>query len=223
VNVLIGVVDLYCMYSTQCPQVTLDPLPPISCSCTPIRLHAFIYRMIGGIGSTQCGRHLHRFVVVEQHPAGKPALSMIGGTIRQVVRVVAESGVAVHYAVLIKSCRPHTLPALKIVFDAQYYRGHMPVIAIVITEGGPVSCTAGKAARFKAKGIGLCGKWPQRAVTHRYTVSVPAELRTRSGILQVILSLVLGHMCPFDKRIKKRIVHIFAEALPAVTPVFKHI
>src|SRR5690606_31056936 len=78
VTVLIGVADRYCMYSTPCLPVTLDPLPPISCSCTPIRLHAFIYRMIGGIGSTQCGRHLHRFVVVEQHPAGKPALSMIG-------------------------------------------------------------------------------------------------------------------------------------------------
>src|SRR5690606_38634184 len=148
---------------------------------------------------------------------------MISRSVGQVMRVVAEGRIRIHHTIVVKACRPHTEPPFKIVLYTQYNGSNVPIIAVVILECRPMACTTGKPAGLIAKGVGLRGKRPQRAVAHGHPIRIAAEFGAGGGILEVILAAMFGHVCPLYKRVEERIVHVFTEALPAVAPAFQEI
>jgi len=88
---------------------------------------------------------------------------MVGRAIRQVVRVVAKSGIAIQNAVVIKPRWPNAKASFEVVLHTDDYRRNMPPVARQVLIGGAMPGPSGEPSR-------LISKW---VVPDRYYVSFP--------------------------------------------------
>jgi len=216
-RILVGIVDLDGPHGGEVSQVGLEPFAGLTRLGAPVGFDVFIDGVVGG-ESPEGGGDLYRLLVVEEHPAGETAFKMVGGAVGKPGGVITEGLAAVHDALPVETRRPDSDAPFEVILHRDGNGRHMPVVAPVVAESGPVAGTVGKAPGFVAEGHRLGRKGPQGAVTHHHSVGIAAELGPRRTILQVILPLVFDHLGPLHERIKEGVVVMFPEALPPVTP-----
>jgi hypothetical protein len=118
---------------------------------------------------------------------------MIGSIRRKVEGVIAKSGIAIEYIVLVKPGRPYPNAALKVVFYRYSDSGHMPVVVPAILKSTSMSGTACEAPRLITKRHGLRDKWPQRMIAYYYAIGITTKFSTGCPILQIIFAVIFGH------------------------------
>src|ERR1035438_8156830 len=167
------------------------------------------------------GNWLH---IVEQHPSGEiSSLRVFFTAIRQIMRIIAESCIAPHHIIGIKSCRPYTNSALKIIFDSNRNRRNVPPVLKRVLESGTMSGARRKSPWFERKWVRLGSEWTQRSIAYNNSIGVPAEFGARRAILQIIFTMMFGHPGTFNKWVQKSIVVVFPKTLPSITPILQEI
>src|SRR6478736_828869 len=132
------------------------------------------------------------------------------------MRQVTKAGVGKHLAIAIKSGGEHGDPSLKIPVHRNPWGTRIPVISIVILKCVPVAGAGHKTSGLIGHRIVGCirerSEWMIPCVD---TIGIYIILGSRSPILQIVFSFMLGHPCTFHKRCNRGAM-IATEALPTV-------
>ena len=94
----------------------------------------------------------------------------------------------------------------------------MPVIAVIVFECSTVSGSQNKSTRFVGERIVLLvDEWSEGMIGHVDTIGIHFEFCARSTVLQVVLIVMLSHVCTFNKWFQGyRIVVIHSKSFPSV-------
>src|SRR5580693_922117 len=157
--VLIGIIDLNSHYTGYHSEIGLKPFAFIPGCGAPIGFYILIHCVIRSITAKGGGNH-HWLIVIKQHPSREPVRMLFFSCFRarQEMRIIAETCIAPHYPILVKTRRPDTDPPLIIVLAGYNYRAYMPIIIPFILKCGTMACASGKPAGFKGKRIRLRDK-----------------------------------------------------------------
>ena len=194
---LVGQIHLYRTHIHLPLQVHTEPLAGGCIGGAPPGTDVFIHR-VGRAAALCGGAGCDRLRVREQHPFGSD-VACIEFAFGDAVGVIPEILVAIQCAILIKSCRPQSHPALEIMIHTDPHGGGVPVVAVLVGDGAAMARSGGKAARLGRKGIaGLPGEGTKRTFAHIHAVGVGVVLGAGAGVLQVVFPLMLRHVRALD-------------------------
>ena len=204
-------------------QIHHHPFAGLACACRPICTHTLvgeIRRHESAVGA----RRGDFFAKRKEHPTGETVDRVLDVAIGVPVRIVAESGTAIHYAVVIECRRIKTDAALKLVFKREHTGRHMPIVAFKVAEGAAVAATLHESAGFVAHRVmTLVGERTERRIAYVDAIGVYLKFRARSTVLEVVFAVIFGHRSAFGKRSERHfVVVVHSEAFPAVFFRMKH-
>src|SRR5687768_16467315 len=110
------------------------------------------------------------------------------------MRIVAEGCVAEHVAILVEPGGLDAKAPFESIFYRQYGCRNVPEVFKIILEGCAMPGTSYEATEFYAERIALSFKWAEWMIAYNQTICIATELRTGCTILQVIFSIVFGHV-----------------------------
>ncbi len=100
------------------------------------------------------------------------------------MRIIAKGGIGEQDAVFVKTRRPETETALKIILYTQHHGGHMPEVIPFVGEGITVPGPSGETARLITERImRLLFKRTQWVITNGNPVGIAREFGTWSAVL----------------------------------------
>ena len=217
-GLVVVIVELYRLHRLHIAQVHLYPFSRIAGFGRPERAHALVGEVCGRINAVGT-RYLHLLAQRKKHPAGETVCGVLDVAVGIPVRIVAESGGAIHNAVRVECRGVKPYPALELVFQRKHAGRHVPIVASHVAESAAMTAALNESARLVAhRVVLLVNERPQRRVADIHTVGINLEFRSRSTVLKIVFSVVFCHRRPFGERRKRRpvVVVVHAETLPAV-------
>lgn len=147
------------------------------------------------------------------------------------LRIAGESLIAEEVAICIKIAREQTDASLEILIHRNAHGADMPPVSVQVLKRTAVSCSLHEASRDARKRIvGLVVPWTERRIANVHAVGIDIALRTRGGVLQIVATIVLCHVCALNKGLdadgkthhvvaeffRRRSLIVLAFALPTV-------
>src|ERR1017187_706368 len=220
-----GTADLYGFHAAPFPQIDTEPFARAGRARAPIGLDVFVKGLLRP-EAIETRRSLSALSVGEQHPSRVRVDAAILAFFRYDLRIVAEQRVHVQHAIGIEAGGEQTEAPFELVLHRDHHGGDVPVVTLLVGEGGAVARARDEAGGLVRERAGLrVGEGPAGARRGVDAIGIGAEFGARRSVLQVVGATVFDHPRAFQPRAFLKLVVgggtqvVVAAPLPAMPGV----